>query len=265
MQGIDHAAAGGPGGGDDHHRNVSGRPVLGNGAGERRGVHAPAAVGIDQPKSAASDADLVSDLQPGDVAVARGVETRRPRESTSAVAREAGVRGGQCADQRRAVGLRAAGREMTRGAFAHAGAAGHRADEVVLERHRHGRGGRARQLRIEGGDDPIRALRGKIRAWIEQPEVARIRHLHDAMLQPLDAPAQHLLERTRRVEVHRLELGAECRYIDGGHDRSGLRARQRSRELSGQPGVDAAAFRGGWKQCGNGAGQSLIGHVSSAV
>ena len=78
---------------------------------------------------------------------------------------------------------------------------------------------------LKAPDDSIRALRGKIRAGIEEAEVARIRHLHDAVLHPLDAPAQHLLERPRMVEIHRLELLSKARHVDGGRDGAGLNAR----------------------------------------
>ena len=46
---------------------------------ERLGIHAPAAVGGDQPQRAAADAGLVRDLEPGDVTFARGVEAHRAR------------------------------------------------------------------------------------------------------------------------------------------------------------------------------------------
>ena len=48
------------------------------------------------------------------------------------------------------------------------------ADQVSLERDRYGGGGGARELGIEDACDAVSALRGKIRARIEQPEIAGI-------------------------------------------------------------------------------------------
>jgi hypothetical protein len=42
------------------------------------GIHAPAAVGVDQAQRGASDACLVRDLEPRDVAFARGIEGDGP-------------------------------------------------------------------------------------------------------------------------------------------------------------------------------------------
>ena len=51
------------------------------------------AVGLDQPQRGAADAGLVRDLEPGEVALARGVERRgAPGEGARAVVREPRVR-----------------------------------------------------------------------------------------------------------------------------------------------------------------------------
>jgi hypothetical protein len=70
------------------------------------------------------------------------------------------------------------------------GAMRNRTDHVALERHRYRRRRRARKLRIEMTGNPIRTLRRERRAGIEQPEIARIRHLHNSVLQMLDRPVQ---------------------------------------------------------------------------
>jgi len=93
------------GGGHDHHRNGARRTIFGDGARERRGIHSPAAVGVDEPQRGASHAGLVGDFQPRNVAFARGVEARRARQRAGTLARETRVGGGQCADERRIVRL----------------------------------------------------------------------------------------------------------------------------------------------------------------
>ena len=93
-------------------------------------------------------------------------------------------------------------------------------------------------MRIERSCEAIRALRGKIGARIEEPEIARVRHLHDAVFQALDGPAQGLFERLRLLEIESGELGAKLRHVDGRRNGAGLNAPMRRRELERQPVAD---------------------------
>src|SRR2546430_17656199 len=75
------------------------------------------------------------------------------------------------------------------------------ADDVSLDLDR-GRGRpRARQLRIERRRNSVRALRRKAGSRIEQAEIARVRHMHDAVLHLRDGPGQKVVERARRCEI----------------------------------------------------------------
>ena len=61
---------------------------------QRRGIHPAAAVRVDEPQSARAHARLMGDLQPGDVAFARGVELpARPAGARAPSGGEARVRG----------------------------------------------------------------------------------------------------------------------------------------------------------------------------
>ena len=69
-----------------------GGAVLGDGLAQRLGIHAAAAVGGDQAQRAAADAGLMGDFQPGDVAIARGIELHRSGKGAHAVGGESGMR-----------------------------------------------------------------------------------------------------------------------------------------------------------------------------
>src|SRR5579871_6959535 len=105
------------------------------------------------------------------------------------------MRGRQSANEARAIGLRASGGEVAADLAGQPGAATDRSDDMVLDGDRERRRPGTRELRVEGTDDSIGALRRKVRPGIEQAEVARVRHLDDAVLHPLDGPAQELVER----------------------------------------------------------------------
>ncbi len=70
VQRVDHAAAGGSCGGNDHHGDRAGGAVLGNGAQQRLRIHPAPTIRIDQTQRGAADARLVRDFQPRNVAVA---------------------------------------------------------------------------------------------------------------------------------------------------------------------------------------------------
>src|SRR5437868_8352229 len=58
------------------------------------------------------------------------------------------------------------------------------------------------------------------RRRIEQPEVARVCHVHHAMLELRDRPGQQLVEAERCSKVERGELRAERRHVDRRYDGS---------------------------------------------
>ena len=243
VQRVDHARAGGSGRGNDHDRNRSRGAVLGNGLEQRLGVHPAVAVGIHQPQCAAADAGLMRYFQPRDMAIPGCIEFHRPGEGAHAVGGKIGMGGGQCADQRCVVCLGSAGGKVSRRVVAECGTARHRADHMAFQCHGHGRGSRTRELRIERSSEPIRALRRKIGAGIEEPEIARVRHLHDALFQALDRPAQCVLQRLRLLEVETIQLGAKLLHVDGRRDRAGLHAPMRRRQLERQPVADPLSVR----------------------
>jgi hypothetical protein len=73
------------------------------------------------------------------------------------------------------------------------------------------------------------------------------------VLQALDGPAQHLLERDRPAEVEACELVAKSRHVDGRRDRAGLHARERFEQFPGEPVLGLPALGGG----GNSAATAL--------
>ena len=130
----------------------------------------------DEAHRVAADPGLMGDLEPGEMARrARhrtpGAGRRRGRPSAAKL----GVCRGQGADQRGVVGFGAAGREMTGGSPAAPARRATAADHMRLDRHRRRRGRRGRELRVEGGDDPVGALRREARSRVEQAEIARVR------------------------------------------------------------------------------------------
>jgi len=97
-------------------------------------------------------------------------------------------------------------------------------------------------------------LRRKIRARVEQAEIARIRHLHDPALHALEGPFEQLLERPRRGEVHRGELLGKARHFDGRSHRTEAHAGERREQRLGEPAVEARALGGAREQRGDGIG-----------
>ena len=116
---------------------------------QRRRIELTAAVGRHEPQRVATDAGLVRDLEPGDVAFPRSIERHGTRERACTFGGETRMRRGQRAEQRRVIGLGSAGRKMSGDAVGEAGAAPDRANHVALELDGHGRGGGTRELRIE--------------------------------------------------------------------------------------------------------------------
>ena len=76
------------------------------------------------------------------------------------------------------------------------------------------------KLRIEGPGNAIGALRGECRGGIKEAEVARVGHMHDAVLHLRDAPREELIERARSAKIKRRELTLEGGKIERRHDRS---------------------------------------------
>jgi hypothetical protein len=175
-----------------------------------------AAVGIDEAQGACVR------CRPGARFSARrcGIRARYRTSAGPAKARAPSRRirvgGGQRAEQRRVVRLGAAGGKMSGGAPRRGNPArrADRANHVALEFHRHGGGGGTRELRVEQARDAIGALRRKAGARVEQAEIARIGHLHDAVFHALDGPAQHLFERARPARSRRPQFSRKppCRW-----------------------------------------------------
>ena len=107
--------------------------------GERLRVHASRAVGGDETQCTAPDARLMRDLEPGDVAFARGVERGGSREGARSLVREARMGCGERTHERGVIGLRSARGEVTGRLGAESRAARDGADDVAFERHRNGR------------------------------------------------------------------------------------------------------------------------------
>jgi hypothetical protein len=111
---------------------------------------------------------------------------------------------------------------------------------MVLERDGYWRGCGACQLRIEGADEAIRALRGVARARVEQAEIARIAHLDDAVFQPFDCPAEQLIERHRLTEIEALQFLAKRGDIHTRGDGARLHAQRGRQQLTREPIIDPA-------------------------
>src|SRR4051794_9261400 len=82
------------------------------------------------------------------------------------------------------------------------------------------RGGRGRrsQLWIECTGQSVTALCRKARRRIEQPEVPRIRHVDDALLELGHRPTQKILQWRRHFEIEGVELRPEFHHVDGRYD-----------------------------------------------
>ena len=87
-----------------------------------------------------------------------------------------------------------------------------------LDRGRRGR--RGRQLRVERRGDAVRALRREGRRRVEQPEIARMRHLGDAGLELADGPGQQPVQRLRPGEIELGQLPLEAIEVEGRGDRT---------------------------------------------
>ncbi len=220
-QRIDHPRIGGAGGSADHHRRAARGPIARHGVAQRTPVHATLPIGCHKANGGAADPRLMRDFEPGEVAVAGDVEPRRPVEGTRSFARKPRVRAGQGAEQRRVVGLRSAGREMAGGARRKTRTPGDGANHMRLEFDRDRGSGRRGQLRIERRRDPVGTLGRKGGGRVEQPEIARMREVDDALLQLRDRPPQHVLERLRRREIECREFAPEPGEVDRRDHRTG--------------------------------------------
>src|SRR5580700_7120914 len=78
--------------------------------------------------------------------------------------------------------------------------------DVSLDFDRNWRSREGSELRIEGGGDPICALRRKCRRRIEQSEIARMGDVNQSLFHLGDSPRQEILERLRRAEVEGRQL-----------------------------------------------------------
>ena len=190
------------------------------------------------------------------VALARGIERHRARRRRARRRRRIrDVQRGQRAEQRGVVGLRAAGGEMPARLRRQAGALRDGADHMPLDLHRHGRGSRARQLRIEGAGDAIGALRRKARRRIEQPEIARV-----ASCARCRAPVrrwssrQQFVERPRLGEIEGVRVPRETRAMSMVGMRPGPLERRSNARCSSP--VSQSSTRSRCAACGNKAAEA---------
>ena len=144
------------------------------------------------------------------------------------------------------------------------GAARDGADHMRLDLDRGRRGGGGCQLRVERCGDPVGALRRKGRRRVEQPEIARMRHLRDAFLEPRNRPVQQRVVRQRDGEIEAGEFATERGKIDRRGDRTGGDPCLGSEQRIGQPIVEAPALLARRKQRGarrdGRAGEGALGH-----
>src|SRR5580704_14357455 len=117
-----------------------------------------------------------------------------------------------------------------------------RFDEMRLNLHRSGRGRPCRELRIESADDAIRTLRRKRRSRVEESEVARMRHVHDAVLELCDAPREQFIKGPRRAKVEGCKLAFEGGEIKSRYDGSLRDACIGARQLTGEKIIQARAL-----------------------
>jgi len=81
------------------------------------------------------------------------------------------------------------------------------------------------------------------------------------VLHALEGPPEQLLERPRRVEVHRRELLGKARHAERWSHGTLAYACERRDERVGEPAVEARALRGAREQRGDGGGQGMLGHL----
>ena len=133
---------------------------------------------------------------------------------------------------------------MSHALFGQPGATRDGADDMRLDLHRRRGGAGARQLRIEGAGDAIGALRGEVRGRVEQAKVARVVHVHHAVLQTLDRPVQEFVECARGGKIELRELAPERGPIERRHDAAApdalARLVQRPRQPVVHPGAGVA-------------------------
>jgi hypothetical protein len=80
MQRIEGARIGRSRGRGDHHRNIAGGEISRDLVRQRGGIQAARTVGGDQAQRRSPEPGHVRDLEPGEVALARGIEHRSPGE-----------------------------------------------------------------------------------------------------------------------------------------------------------------------------------------
>ncbi|MBB5782569.1 hypothetical protein HD596_009325 [Nonomuraea jabiensis] len=144
---------------------------------QRRQIHAVPGIGGYEPYRVAAEPRHVGDLEPGQVALGRGVQHRHARQTGQAAARVGREPAGQRDDDGGQVRLRATHGEAALGG-GQAEAAGDEAQHVPL--HLHGGRGVAvgGQLRIDACRQDLAGDAPPGRGRVEQPEVARVRRVH---------------------------------------------------------------------------------------
>src|SRR5207302_7944164 len=100
----------------------------------------------------------------------------------------------------------------------------------------------------------VRALRRKAGRRIEQAEIARVRHMHDAVLHLRDGPGQKVVERARRCEIEAGKLAPQVAQVEGRGDRALGYALIGARQLACQEIVPALAVFARRKQRRGGCG-----------
>ena len=174
--------------GRDHDGNASARAIADDRIFQSVLVHASKSIGCDQSHSRSAYSRLVRDLEPGKMALLRNVEHRRAVKCARPFCRKFRSRPGQSTEQRRIVRFGSAGREMAAGFRWKSCPTSDSTDDVSLYLYCDRGGRQGRQLRIERTGDAIRALGRESWSRIEQPEVARMRHMDEAVFHLFDGP-----------------------------------------------------------------------------
>ena len=112
---------------------------------------------------------------------------------------------------------------------------------------------------LNSAGDAIGALRRKVGAGVEQAEIARVGHLHDAVLHALDGPAAAAPRAAAAASKSKLvKFRAKCGHVDRRRDGARLEAQQRLLQLAGQPLLDAPAVRRVREQRRDGVRQGMV-------
>jgi hypothetical protein len=95
-------------------------------------------------------------------------------------------------------------------------------------------------------------LRTRPEKWergVEEPEVARVGHVHDAVLELHNAPSQQFIERPWRAKIEPCEFLLESIEIERRYDRSLHDALVGARQLARKKVIQPRALGAGREEC----------------